>query len=185
VRPHRSLLIWLIVIAVSAAALHFARDFMPRSRSRPPWITLPAGATISGHPRVVDGDSLEINGARIRLHGIDAPEGRQQCRDRADHPYACGREAARALAAAIAGRAVSCRAVEHDRYNRDVAICSVGGTDLAETMVRAGHALDYPQHSHGRYAAAEREARAARRGIWDGTFEEPQVWRRVHGDVFD
>src|SRR5262249_6589844 len=105
--------------------------------------------------------------------------------DRAGRPYACGREATRALIAAIAGRTVTCKAVEHDRYDRDVAICSVAGGDLGETMVRAGHALDYPQHSRGRYAAAQNEARAARRGLWDGTFEDPAVWRRLHSDVFD
>jgi endonuclease YncB( thermonuclease family) len=179
------LLVWLVITAVIAAALHLGRDYVPWSRSRPPWISIPTGATVAGHARVVDGDSLELNGARIRLHGIDAPEARQECRDRAGHPYACGRASARALATAIAGRTVTCRAVEHDRYDRDVAICSVDGSDLAETMVRAGHALDYPQHSRGRYAAAQREARAARRGIWDGTFEDPQVWRRLHGDVLD
>ena len=45
-------------------------------------------------------------------------------------------------------------------------------------MVRGGHALDYARHSRGRYAAAEREARAARRGLWAGTFETPATWRQ-------
>ena len=45
-------------------------------------------------------------------------------------------------------------------------------------MVRSGHARDYARHSHGRYAAAEREAREARRGLWAGEFENPGEWRK-------
>ena len=176
-RRRRSLLIWLVVIAVGAAVIHGAREFA-RWRPAPPWIVTPSGATLTGRARALDGDSLEIAGARIRLFGIDAPEGRQECRDATDRPYPCGRAATRALAAALAGRTVACTAVDHDRYDRDVAICTVDGRDLGDIMVRAGHALDYAQHSRGRYAAAEREARDAGRGLWGGTFEQPAAWRR-------
>jgi endonuclease YncB( thermonuclease family) len=157
--------------------MHGAREFA-RWRPGPPWIVTPSGATLTGRARALDGDSLEVAGARIRLFGIDAPEGRQECRDATDRPYPCGRAATRALAAALAGRTVACTAVDHDRYDRDVAICTVDGRDLGDIMVRAGHALDYAQHSRGRYAAAEREARDARRGLWAGTFEQPAAWRR-------
>ena len=73
---------------------------------------------------------------------------------------------------------VSCTLVTHDRYARDVATCTANGRDLGEAMVRAGHALDYARHSGGRYAEAEKEARAASRGIWAGTFESREAWRR-------
>jgi endonuclease YncB( thermonuclease family) len=177
VRPRRSLLIWLVVIAVGAAAVHGAREYA-RWRPGPPWIVTPSGATLTGRAKALDGDSLEIAGVQVRLFGIDAPEGRQECRDTADRPYPCGREAARALAAAIAGRTVACTVFDQDRYERDVAMCTVDGRDLGDLMVRAGHAIELPQHSRGRYAAAEREAREARRGIWSGTFEPPGAWRR-------
>ena len=110
---------------------------------------------------------------RVRLHGIDAPERDQDCRDANGKTYSCGRAAMRALSAAVAGRSVTCTPVEVDQYNRDVAVCTVDDVDLGEAMVRGGHALDYARHSRGRYAAAEREARAARRGLWAGTFETP------------
>ena len=78
----------------------------------------------------------------------------------------------------IGGRSVTCTPVDHDRYEREVAACTVDGRDLGEAMVRSGHARDYARHSHGRYAAAEREAREARRGLWAGEFENPGEWRK-------
>jgi endonuclease YncB( thermonuclease family) len=179
-RARRSLLVWLICIAVGAAVTHGVREYQ-RAQRGAPWVATPSGATLTGRARAIDGDSLTIAGQNIRLAGIDAPEGRQECRDRAGETYACGREATRALAAAIAGRSVTCTALDHDRYDRDVATCTADGRDLGELMVRSGHAIELPQHSRGRYAAAEREAREARRGIWSGTFEAPVAWRRRAG----
>src|SRR5262245_41711710 len=122
-RPRRSLLIWLVVIAVSAAVTHGVREYT-RWRPAEPWRTTPSGPTLTGRAYAIDGDSLELGGEHIRRFGIDAPEGRQQCRDDAGVSYPCGREAARALAAAINGRSVTCKAVDHDRYDRNVAICT-------------------------------------------------------------
>jgi len=176
-RSPSSLLFWIVVIAIIAGVVHVAREFGGTARSVPRDITA-SGSALAGRARVVDGDSLDLAGERIRLYGIDAPEYRQSCNDLAGRAYACGRAASRALAALIAGRQVSCTAVDHDRYGRDVAICMVDGRDLGEVMVRSGNAVDYAQHSRGRYAAAEREARDAKRGIWAGSFEDPAVWRR-------
>jgi endonuclease YncB( thermonuclease family) len=176
--------LWLVVIAVGAAVVHGVREFAPWLVPKSPGVATRPGATLTGRVKVIDGDSIEIAGERLRLFGIDAPESRQECRDAAGESYACGRAAARALAAAIGGRAVTCTAVEHDQYRREIAICTVEGRDLGETMVRVGHALDYAQHSRGRYAAAEREAREAKRGLWAGTFEHPLAWRRrMQGDL--
>ena len=166
-------LLWLVVVAVIAAIAYGSGKF----DAPPPGAPSQPGATISGRARVIDGDSLEVAGERIRLFGIDAPEARQYCRDARGQDYSCGRAATRALAG-LTGARVSCTLVTHDRYERDVAICTANGRDLGDAMVRAGHAVDYARHSGGRYAEAERQARAARRGIWAGTFEEPETWRR-------
>ncbi len=167
-RRSTSIIVWIVIIAVLAAIAHVLQQ--PRAPGEP----------VTGRARAIDGDSLEIGNARIRLFGIDAPERDQDCRDGDGRTYACGREAARALATSFAGREVTCTPVEVDRYNRDISICTADGVDLGEAMVRAGHALDYARHSRGRYAQAEREARAARRGLWAGSFETPAAWRREH-----
>jgi endonuclease YncB( thermonuclease family) len=182
-----SLLFSLLVVTVGAAAVQlwpelaaWWRDLVPQATGTSTHPADPVGPALAGRAKVIDGDSLEVAGERIRLFGIDAPESRQDCADARGNAYPCGRDAARALAAAIGSDRVTCTPVDHDRYGRDVARCDAGGRDLGEVMVRGGHALDLPQHSGGRYAAAEREARAARRGLWAGSFEPPAAWRRQY-----
>ena len=64
-------------------------------------LAIPALADVTGPASVIDGDTLEVHGQRIRLHGIDAPESRQLCR-LDGKPWQCGKEAANALADKIA-----------------------------------------------------------------------------------
>jgi endonuclease YncB( thermonuclease family) len=130
-----------------------------------------------GQASVVDGDTLEIHEIRIRLWGIDAPESSQLCRGEDSSQYRCGAQAANDLDAFIARRPVSCSPVSLDRYGRTVAICSAGGTDLGEWLVRKGLALDWPQYSKGRYDGAQRDAEHAGRGIWKGSYVEPWLYR--------
>ncbi|MBB4389894.1 hypothetical protein GGE61_006260 [Rhizobium leguminosarum] len=60
--------------------------------------SVPVGAEqFVGRASVIDGDTIEIAGQRIRLNGIDAPESWQACRDAAGRPYRCGKDAAFAL----------------------------------------------------------------------------------------
>ena len=166
-------LIGLLVVAIVAAIGGGVHEW----HARPPAKPLPLGAPLAGYPRVVDGDSLELAGHNIRLFGIDAPEYRQGCRDARGRRYDCGVAARQALAEAIGRATVSCTPVG-ESYERDVALCTAGGRDLSEVMVRSGHALELPQYSRGRYTAAEREARGARRGLWAGEFTPPAQWRQ-------
>src|SRR5580692_6613745 len=102
---------------------------------------------LAGQASIVDGDTLEIHGIRIRLWGIDAPESSQLCRGEDSLQYRCGAQAANDLDAFIAQRLVNCAPLNLDPYGRTVATCSVGGTDLGEWLVRKGLALDWPQHA--------------------------------------
>ena len=130
-----------------------------------------------GQASVVDGDTLEIHGTRIRLWGIDAPESSQLCRGEDSLQYRCGAQAANDLDAFIARRPVNCVPLSLDQYGRTVATCSVGGADLGEWLVQSGLALDWPQYSKGRYAGAQQKAERGARGIWKGSYVEPWLYR--------
>jgi len=128
----------------------------------------------AGNAVAVDGDTLVMEGRRIRLRGIDAPELSQTCR-KGGETYRCGFEARAAVRALIAGETVTCAVRGRDRFFRDLATCEARGQDIGANLVRRGLAVSF-----GGYEDEEREAREARRGLWAGTFETPQIWRREH-----
>jgi endonuclease YncB( thermonuclease family) len=132
---------------------------------------------LTGQASVIDGDTLEILGMRVRLWGVDAPESTQLCRGADSNLYRCGAKAANDLDAFIAQRPASCKPVSQDQYERTVAKCFVGDIDLGEWLVRNGLALDWPQYSKGQYAVAQRAADRAGRGVWAGSYVEPWLYR--------
>lgn len=138
-------------------------------------------ADLTGRASIIDGDTIEIHGKRIRLWGIDAPEHDQLCRGDDSLPYRCGAKAANALDQFIGPRTVACVPVDTDRYGRTVATCSVAGVDLAKWLVGHGHALDWPRYSKGKYEQEQREAEKAEIGIWAGSFVEPWRFRACTG----
>lgn len=134
---------------------------------------------ISGLGRAKDGDSLMVGRTEVRLHGIDAPEWDQSCK-RGGNSYACGEESAEALSRLVTGKQLMCAPVTIDEHGRTVARCSAGGIDVNRTMVERGHATAF-RHYSDEYADAELAAKTAKRGIWAGTFTNPQAWRQ-HGE---
>lgn len=134
------------------------------------------GVAIVGVASVIDGDTIDVHGARIRLNGIDAPESGQRCQDAQGTDWRCGQQAALALSDHIGRRSVTCRQTDMDRYGRVVADCFSGGENLNRWMVSAGWAVAYRQYSTA-YVAAEDGARGSGRGIWQGRFEMPWDWR--------
>jgi endonuclease YncB( thermonuclease family) len=134
-------------------------------------------AMIVGRASIIDGNTIEIRGQRIRLFGIDAPDGGQTCKDAGGRSYRCGQRAAQALDYRISGNVVHCDPQDTDRSGRVVAICRAWGEDLNAWMVGLGWALAYREFST-RYVPAENLARARRAGMWAGEFTPPWEWRR-------
>ncbi len=133
-------------------------------------------AEISGPARVVDGDTLEVAGERIRLYAIDAPEKDQTC-SLDGRAWACGIAAWGDLVQFTAGKEVVCEPRDTDRYGRTVAACTVDGTDLGDWLVRNGWAIAYYLYSY-EYTRAEHHAKTNRLGLWAGEFVFPWDWRR-------
>ena len=137
-----------------------------------------AVAEIAGRASVIDGDTIEIRGERIRLYGIDTPESTQLC-DLDGQPYRCGQQAALALADKIGeNRAADGEAIGWPGL-RGPPSCFVGGDDINRWMTVQGWSLAYRKYSRD-YIDAEDEARTNGRGLWRGDFEPPWDWRKEH-----
>lgn len=133
---------------------------------------------VSGRASVIDGDTIEIHGQRIRIVGIDAPESRQRCTEKATGSETrCGQEAAFWLSNFLAARPVTCLEEGKDRYNRSLARCQVQGVDIGGAMVTAGWALAFTRYSND-YVSQEAEARSAGNGMWSMEFIAPWEWRK-------
>lgn len=135
-----------------------------------------AQESIVGIASVIDGDTIEVHGQRIRLFGIDAPESSQLCVRPTGDPWRCGQQASFALADRIGRATVSCQPRDRDRYGRTVAICFKGNEDLNRWMVANGWAVAYRRYSV-EYVSDEDAARKSRANIWSGDFDMPWDWR--------
>jgi len=140
-------------------------------------ILAPRPLPLVGHAEAVDGDTLRLGRTRIRLAGLDAPELRQTCTDASGGSWPCGAAARDFVVDQLRSGDVSCAPSGRDIYRRTLAACTIAGIDLGHAIVDAGWAVaELP------YAGEEGDARAAKRGIWAGTFEPPAQWRHDHGE---
>lgn len=135
-----------------------------------------AQQSIVGIASVIDGDTIEVHGVRIRMHGIDAPESRQECSRADGTSWRCGQQAALALSDRIGRATVRCEPRDRDRFGRVVAVCFKGTEDLDRWMVANGWAVAYRKYSVD-YVVDEECAKRAKLGIWSGSFEMPWEWR--------
>lgn len=126
--------------------------------------------------KVVDGDSLEIGTSRIRLTGIDAPEYHQYCKNAKHRQYPCGKKSLEYLRSLIQNNSVVCKIHQKDRYDRYLCTCYTGNVDINAEMVRSGNAVIYMKSP---YSTEQQEAKSSKRGIWQGKFMHPRLYRRI------
>lgn len=140
------------------------------------------GPPIVGTARVIDGDTLDIAGQRIRLEGIDAPELGQTCETASGQSWPCGRSSVAALKRMISSKPISCEQRGQDKYRRVLAVCIADGRNINEDMVRAGHAWAFVKYS-SEFAQAESKARVAKSGVWQGRAIAPWDYRHNEWQV--
>ncbi len=134
---------------------------------------------------VVDGDSLRIGATDIRLKGIDSPEYNQYCFDKNKNKYNCGTMATKYLQELISNKEVDC--VEHskDRYKRSLCTCYVLNKDGAKEfsinaqMVKSGWAVAYMAGKKD-YEVYQKKAIKQKRGMWQGKFMKPELFRALN-----
>jgi endonuclease YncB( thermonuclease family) len=98
---------------------------------------------IAGRATVIDCDTLEIHGERIRILDIDAPESRQKCKALSGSEWKCRQWAANKLAEWIGQLTVTCETTRKDQYGRWLARCDVAGVSVANWLVGHGWAVPY------------------------------------------
>ena len=128
--------------------------------------------SLSGTATVIDGKTIEVADKRLRLFGIDAPALTQNC-DWPNKTIPCGKLAKWALMDLVIGAKVRCT---WKIRSRRLAICTAGGFDLSRNLVHTGWALADREQTM-KYVVNEKEAKAAKRALWKGTFTPPKVWR--------
>ncbi|TPK18324.1 thermonuclease family protein [Mesorhizobium sp. B2-5-7] len=188
VRRWASVPLRLVLVTVAATSALVTQFVMHNSGSFPEInlqnIIKPKPVAVAGVASVIDGDTIEVHGQRIRFNGIDAPERGQYCDDANGFEYPCGRRSAEALDAFLAAsKPVQCAFVTWDRYGRFVGNCTrADGASVAAWMVEHGQALDWPKYSNGAYAPQQAKAKASKLGLWAGSFQTPWDWRVQHSD---
>ena len=126
--------------------------------------------------RVVDGDTIYLNGEKIRFTGIDTPELKQTCiKDGSINP--CGLTAKKILINKIDNYAVECIREGKDKYKRTLAECFINDESLSSYLVRNGYAFAYRKYSN-KFIKDEDYARMKKIGMWSMKFEYPWDYRR-------
>jgi endonuclease YncB( thermonuclease family) len=133
-------------------------------------------SSLSEPVKIIDGDSLEIGDTRIRLMGIDAPEYSQYCKNKNKKSYPCGKEATQYLQNLIDDTPVSCHVIKKDQYDRYLCTCYAKEKDLNREMILSGYAIVYLESP---YNAEQKTAKELKRGLWQGRFMQPRLYRRL------
>ena len=123
-----------------------------------------------GRAIIIDGDTIEINGERIRFGGIDTPE-----REKIGHQFSKEK-----LKEKIGKKIVVCvREKNKDYWKRTVAECFINDESLSSFMVINGYACDYVKYSKKKYAKEQEYAKTNKMGIWKMKFNP--TWEKKCG----
>tara|TARA_B100001996_G_scaffold68429_1_gene49910 strand:- start:223 stop:702 length:480 start_codon:yes stop_codon:yes gene_type:complete len=125
---------------------------------------------------ITDGDTIKINGEKIRFSGIDTPELKQTCIKKGES-NSCGITAKQILVDKIGDNKVICVSEGKDQYKRTLAECFVNDESLSSYLVRSGYAFAYRRYSK-KFIIDEDYAKFNKLGMWSMKFDYPWNWRR-------
>jgi endonuclease YncB( thermonuclease family) len=126
--------------------------------------------------KVVDGDTIHLNGEKIRFTGVDTPELKQTCIKDGVKDF-CGVTAKLILINKIGNNKVECIREGKDKYKRTLAECFVNNESLSRYLVRSGYAFAYRKYSK-KFVVDEDYAKTNRIGMWSMKFEYPWNYRK-------
>ena len=132
--------------------------------------------------KVIDGDTINLDGKKIRFGGIDAPEsnyrGKKQTCILNNEEVFCGQLSKDKLIEKIGNNRLNCKIEKKkDKYKRLVGECFIKDESLSVFMVRNGYAFDWPYYSKGKFASDQEYAKINKLGFWNMNFEYPWKWR--------
>ena len=139
-------------------------------------ILLWCNVSLADNLKVVDGDTIFLNGEKIRFSGIDTPELKQICL-KGDEKISCGISAKILLVKKIGNNIPKCISEGKDVYKRTLAECFVNGESLSSFLVRSGYAFAYRKYST-KFIKDEEFAKANKLGMWAMTFQYPWDFRK-------
>ena len=126
--------------------------------------------------KIIDGDTIHLNGEKIRFSGIDTPELKQTCKKNTEIIY-CGVQAKKILIKKIGNNPVKCISEGKDQYKRTLAECFIKNLSLSSFLVRQGYAFAYRKYSK-KFIEDEDYARSNKLGMWSMDFEYPWDFRK-------
>ena len=130
----------------------------------------------SNEVKIIDGDTIHLNGEKIRFTGIDTPELKQTCNKNNEVIY-CGIKAKELLIKKIGTNKVQCVREGKDQYNRSLAECFVNNQSLSSFLVRSGYAFAFRRYSK-KFIEDENYAKSKKLGMWSMEFDYPWDWRK-------
>ena len=132
--------------------------------------------SLANNLKIVDGDTIILNGEKIRFSGIDTPELKQTCLNN-NKVVNCGKTAKILLVNKIGNETPKCITEGKDQYNRTLAECFVNGESLSKYLVRSGYAFAYRKYST-KFVNDEEFAKINKIGMWSMTFKYPWDFRK-------
>ena len=131
--------------------------------------------SLANNLKIVDGDTIILNGEKIRFSGIDTPELKQTCLNN-NEVVDCGKTAKILLVNKIGNETPKCITEGKDQYNRTLAECFVNGESLSKYLVRSGYAFAYRKYS-SKFIEDEDFAKSNKNGMWAMKFKYPWDFR--------